>query len=150
MSQTTDWLIGQHLIDVTITPLQLGAYGALTPMASSNVVGQADSVVPEFRSDVEDIRSVNDPQINEVPLSWGFDLRVTLVMKGSTRNYLNWLMMNCRYCRVSWTAGCETYISYHVIKGWSGGVRNRGKNTEEITLGPIKVVDVPQMDISNT
>jgi hypothetical protein len=139
-------LLGEDLTAITITPVTAIDHttGAMTLGAAVDLVGVILETDATLQIINQDIRPVNEPGMNEVPISSGRTLRIAVIQEFvSPINQVVEDTLTRRF-QVHRLEGGEDRLGYYTLRNWNGGIKDRGMNPAVLELGPCKPKGVPQ------
>lgn len=143
-------LLGEDLTVITVQPLSVdNATGDLSDLGSSiDLVGMIMEVDPTEESINQDMRPVNEPGINMVPVSHGTFLRLAVIQdKGVTQLTKRTQLSETpsRRFRISTVMGGEQEDTYATFRRRNRGIKDRGMNLAVFEFDPMKPRNASQV-----
>lgn len=141
MATIPQWLLGRHLVAITITPQTITAAGVLGDGTASALVAVADSVSLSLVPAHEEINPVNSVRANNVITHDDGSVQVGIieVHDGSDPDPLEALVVAGDVFKVVFTKGTKsgsvkTWTGYFTRGNCSFGIQGRGKQIASLEL----------------
>lgn len=140
------WMIGKHLVSVTLYPQTVGTSGILADASTKGITTQLDSYQLNLAPTLENINAVNQPRGNNVVVEDDFSVSLNLieVHNASDPDPLATIILTNDYFKAVFVKGTqagsiETWTLYGARGAFSEGLSGKGKQMASLELHAIDV-----------